>query len=340
LVEIWASLVVDAQERRATGDNRPVARLLSKTAPTRIYLVVAVPGLTRQRLVQLPTESAIKVADLPAWRGLGCGIRRLDVADVHNQPFLVLQQDIAGTERVYEMVIDDLAETLLESPARASMADLLENALGRWSAFFSEHGFDGLSPEQQRGLYGELWFLRDHLIPRLGALQAARAWSGFVGAPQDFQLGGRAIELKTSIAKLHHKVGIANELQLDDRGLASLHLGVLLLGELDGAPTLPRLVSDLDRLLQDEPGATSAYRDGLRSAGYLDAHADHYTTGYVYRSFRCFGVREGFPRILDTDIPEGVGDVRFTIAMSACAAFEVTIDDAVDEFSRGLDTAP
>lgn len=290
-------------------------------------------------LVQLPTDSTINVADLPAWQGLGIGIRRLDVADVRNEPFLVLQQDIAGTEKVYETVIDDLAESLMEWPPGSSLPDLLENALGRWSSFFSQHGFDGLSPEQQRGLYGELWFLRDHLIPRLGALHAARAWSGFVGAPQDFQLAGGAIELKTSTAKLHHKVGIANELQLDDRGLTSLHLGVLLLGELDGAPTLPGLVTDLDRLVQDEPGATSAYRDGLRSAGYLDAHADHYTAGYVFRSFRCFRVTEGFPRILDTDIPEGVGDVRFTIAMSACASFEVTIDDALAEFARGLDPA-
>ena len=290
-------------------------------------------------LVQLTTESAINVSDLPAWRGLGSSIHRLDVADAHNEPFLVLQQDIAGTEKVYEMVIDDLAETLLDAPAGASVADLLANALGRWSSFFSEHGFDGLSPEQQRGLFGELWFLRDHLIPRLGALHAARAWSGFVGAPQDFQVGGRAIELKTSIAKLHHKVGIANELQLDDRGLGSLHLGVLLLGELDGAPTLPSLVADLDRLVQEEPGAATAYRDGLRSAGYLDAHADHYTAGYVFRTFRCFRVREGFPRILDTDIPEGVGDVRFTIAMSACATFEVSVEDALTDFALGLQAA-
>ncbi len=316
-----------------------MARLLSKAAQTRIYLVVAVPELTRRMLVQLPTDSTINVADLPAWRGLGIGIRRLDVADVHNEPFLVLQQDVAGTEKVYETVIEDLAETLVEGPPGSSLPELLEHALGRWSSFFSQHGFDGLSPEQQRGLYGELWFLRDHLIPRLGALEAARAWSGFAGAPQDFQLAGRAIELKTSTAKLHHKVGIANELQLDDRGLASLHLGVLLLGELDGAPTLPDLIADLDRLAQDEPGATSAYRDGLKSAGYLDAHADHYTAGYVFRSFRCFRVTEGFPRILDTDIPEGVGDVRFTIAISACAPFEVTVDDALAEFARGLDPA-
>jgi hypothetical protein len=317
-----------------------VARLLSKATENRIYLVVAVPELTRQMLVQLPAESAINVAELPAWRGLGISIRRLDVADVHNEPFLVLQQDIPGTEKVYEMVIDDLAQTLLDGPTGRSLSELLENALGRWSSFFSQHGFDGLSPEQQRGLYGELWFLRDHLVSRLGALEATRAWSGFVGAPQDFQLAGRAIELKTSTAKLHHKVGISNELQLDDRGLESLHLGVLLLGELDGAPTLPALVADLDLLVQDEPGATTAFRDGLRSAGYLDAHADHYTAGYVFRSFRCFRVGEGFPRILDTDIPEGVGDVRFTIAIAACASFEVTIEAALADFARGLDPAP
>jgi hypothetical protein len=70
--------------------------------------------------------------------------------------------------------------------------------------------------------------------------------------------------------------------------------------------------------------AALQYRDALRLAGYLDVQASMYATGYAVRALQLFRVGPGFPRLLERDLPPGVGDVRYTVALAACQEFEVS----------------
>ena len=45
-----------------------------------------------------------------------------------------------------------------------------------------------LSPEEQKGLLGELFVLERLLLPRMDASSAVTAWRGPLGAPKDFEI--------------------------------------------------------------------------------------------------------------------------------------------------------
>jgi hypothetical protein len=61
----------------------------------------------------------------------------------------------------------------------------------------------------------------------------------------------------------------------------------------------------------------------LLEAGYLDEQAHLYSRGYVLRSFHAFEVKEGFPRLLEEDLPTGVGEVSYSIDLAMAKPYEV-----------------
>jgi hypothetical protein len=41
---------------------------------------------------------------------------------------------------------------------------------------------------------------------------------------------------------------------------------------------------------------------------------------------RFFNVVEGFPRILQGILPDGIGDLKYSVVVSACTSFEINKD--------------
>ena len=69
--------------------------------------------------------------------------------------------------------------------------------------------------------------------------------------------------------------------------------------------------------------------------GYKDSDANSYNDiGYTIRSRLQFGINEGFPRIVSSDMCAGVGDVTYSIAVATCAKFGIT-DEQLAELLRG-----
>src|SRR5262249_42442642 len=121
-------------------------------------------------------------------------------------------------------------------------------------------------------------------------------------------------------------VRIASERQLDDTALSSLFLHHLSLDARDaGGESLPSMVASIRALLADDPNARESLESGLLAAGWLDAMAERYAgRGYTVRSTSFFHVAPGFPRILEADLIEGVGDVTYGLSISVCAPFAVS----------------
>ena len=132
--------------------------------------------------------------------------------------------------------------------------------------------------------------------------------------------------MKTSAGNPLAAVRVSNLRQLDDACVESLHLVVIEVERHEnGLDTLPGAVSAMRTLiLESAPQAAFEFADRLVEYGYLDQHASHYAnTGYGVRAVRAFEVGEGFPRLIEADVPVGVGDVRYSIALSAITDFEV-----------------
>ena len=190
------------------------------------------------------------------------------------------------------------------------------------SLFFVKFGPEGLSDEAQRGLFGELWLLEQLLDEGLPDTIVVNRWRGPDRDAHDFQLPAAAVEVKTTKTGTPKVIPISGVKQLDDRGLPGLFLYFLQVEESASAElSLPELVGRLRNRLDD--ACRNQLDERLFQVGYTDQQFDEGTLQrYTVRRQRWFQVTTGFPRLLEPDLPAGVVDVRFSVALAHCAPHE------------------
>ncbi len=300
--EAWEQL--EKKSSSDAGTRQRVYRRLDLEKETGIRLSCSYPGLVWELLIEAgASEDALSVA-FPKWKGMDFEILALDVPK-EGTKHIGLSVEQRENRDVFVTVCADLVRGLEGCMTNSSRRSEIADFLTRWSAFFEKHGLEGLSPEEQRGLFGELWWLRKMIQSGIEPMDAVTSWRGCERSFQDFELAGRAVEVKTSMMKEPRKVQINSERQLDSRGLHCLHLFVLTITTTgaDGE-TLPMLVRSLRNALSQRPAAY-AFENSLIKAGYLEAHVSLYQTAYSLIREDLFQITDGFPRI--TEIPPGLG---------------------------------
>ena len=300
-------------------------------------LFIALEKPTNNRVLLLGLEDAAAVGELPALRSIEMRLRGDDPA---GQAALELKLTNRAYDRLFSVLVRDLVDIVTGSTTEDEAMNGIVSRLEQWQRLLARSGPDGLGEEAQRGLYAELWFLGEHLVPVLGAERAVHAWTGPYGTNQDFQLPDLAIEVKSTVGRFPQRLAIASERQLDDAGLDILLLFHLSLDiRQGGGRTLGGLVDALRRTLGDVGLSRPALEDGLLAAGYLDAHRARYDrVGYTVRESNLFHVWQDFPRIVEAGLPAGVGDVRYSVAVAECSRFAVDdnyLREVVGGTSRG-----
>ena len=311
LQQVWADLEKQGAE---TGAYR---RRIHPEAVVDLYLVVHKPENSRGLLVDVDL-SGVELGELPAGRGVD--LRWVTGTGGHPAIELVLAQP--AFRDLFDALVTDVAETAALATDAGDAAQRVAERMRRWQTFLKTSG-SGLSGERQRGLYGELYFLSKVLTGRVPTEAAVESWKGPYRARQDFSFGTFAVEVKTTVANLHQNLRISSERQLDTtplpRGLDLFHLSV------DGRPgagqTLPEIVAEV----RGKIGSSAQFEDSLFAAGYLDAQAVAYVTGYTVREANVFRVTESFPRLQEKDCPNGVAEVTYSVAVSALGPFLIDV---------------
>ena len=131
--------------------------------------------------------------------------------------------------------------------------------------------------------------------------------------------------MKTTSAKQHQKLAIASERQLDDTGAGTIVLLHLSLDVRQGqGETLPEMIASVRSLVAGDVIARDELENLLFEIGYLDIHATRYENiGYTIREYNYFKVGADFPKIIESDLRNGVGDVRYTISVAECKRFSI-----------------
>ena len=88
------------------------------------------------------------------------------------------------------------------------LVKVLLHRFEKWKSLFENVASAGLTPEEQRGLYGELFFLRKWLNNTTNKRKCIEAWYGPEKSNQDFQHEDWALEVKTSSGNNHQKIHI------------------------------------------------------------------------------------------------------------------------------------
>ena len=333
--ELWAILEKDAEGAKRPGLFR---RRVEPDAAADIFLAFDSRQKKKILLISVSGDCSGLRADVPACMGLHITLGPVQGEGKDRSSLAVNLEDRRFAD-VFSVLSHDLVSHVRSKDDGSKTIVAALDRLRRWQLFLKQQSPGGLGPEEQRGLLGELWLLKEVLIKQLTPRRAVMAWAGPEGRPQDFIAGSTAVEVKTSVAKRHNTLRIANERQLDESGYDNLFLGHLALDEVDRSGiTLAGLIESLREAVNDDPTALAELEDRLFASGFLEIHKEIYErTHYRVRSLDIYAVRDDFPRLTEPRLPGGVGDVRYSIVISDCSRFQIARKILEDALRRSVD---
>lgn len=276
-------------------------------------------GLVRPSMsirLTLGVDSAVGTEDLErATRGFRV-LRHYESVD--RRTYVSLELDTPAYHDLFQVITEDVAASILAADDEAGAVSAMRDRLNRWERFMTAAGPEGLSREDQVGLFGELTFFRTLLVLDVKAEDAVGWWTR---DNQDFQNGNRVVEVKATTSNSPTILMISNELQLDDTDCEELFLFHLWLKEIrGGGVSLPTLVKTIAETLTGAAAAT--FEDHLLDAGYHAAHKGLYeATGYTERKRNYYRVENDFPRLGRSDLRPGVGKVKYSVDVAGFERF-------------------
>jgi len=320
--ELWKSLEADAVTGK-TAASGWLLRLVKPAAACPLFLGLELSSRRRAIMLRLSPTSMPSRRLWPRSKGL-----ESFAISIEKAPHFGVCLKESRYADVFTALTEDLARRVTESASPSAQARAFLGQLTRWQKFLSASS-EGLGEQEQRGLWGELYLLRELLLPAFGPA-AVHSWKGGERAHQDFQMNSGAVEVKITLAKQPQIVRVTSERQLDDNTLPALFLNVTALDQRENGETLPAIVASLRAKLISDASAQEQFEDELLAAGYLDAHSLRYAErGYTVRVVNFFRVAKGFPRLVEADMPTGTGDANYALNVSACERFRVKGMDVI-----------
>lgn len=224
---------------------------------------------------------------------------------------------------IFTVLCEDLITSVSTETNEKKLVKEILNRFEKWKSLFNKIGLQGLTPEEQRGLFGELYFLRKYLQVNSNFLEVVNTWVGTEKQVRDFQSGTWAVEVKTTHGNNHQKVHISSERQLDTTNLDDLFLYHISLEQMQNSgETLNDIVDSVNAILETDALASNKLKSKIYEVGYFDLQRSLYDgKGYFIRHDAFYKVENDFPRIQESEIRVGVGDVKYSIILSQCTPF-------------------
>ena len=247
----------------------------------------------------------------------------------------VLQAASSDQNDVFAVVAQDILDELRKQKEAEKYIETLKRRIEKWRDFFKNPARNRLSERMIIGLFGELTFIRE--LRESGIEIASDLWNGPIKAAQDFQGERVAVEVKTASSNSLEYVHISSETQLDEAGRDALYLVAYRIERNDAAgTTLPEMIKQVALILDEHQRARFTAK--LTCLGYSEEDDALYNKRYSIKERNTYKVEDGFPRILRADLPQGVMDISYWLALQACDAFTVKFDEisqAIKEHENG-----
>ncbi len=286
-----------------------------------VFLGMKFPETYRMLILKVPFTIGKEFNFKYEFRGL-----KFDkIYDPDDSKFILLNLVLVDKQfkDVFDTLIADVLAAVINETDIKVILKNYSNRLIKWQSLFERFKQQGLTPEEQRGLFGELFFLRKFLQANSDFQNIVSSWIGSEKQIRDFQFGRWSVEVKTTHGNNHQKIHISSERQLDTTNMDNLYLHHLSLEvRQQSGETLNQLVDSVIEILSTDFTALNRFRNKLIEGSYFDHHRLLYAdVGYFIRQEIFYQVENTFPRIEERDIRNGVGDVKYSIVISQCSDF-------------------
>ncbi|HWA05147.1 MAG TPA: PD-(D/E)XK motif protein [Ignavibacteria bacterium] len=323
--EIWNELENDT----SVSSGLLLRRYAAKVLPD-VYIALRQPEGLRCVALHLNSESQVNIEPYNNLRDIS--IQFFPDEKDGNRYFLLILLASPQYEDVFSTLCEDLILEISNVTGEEKIVKELLNRFEKWRSLFDKAGLQGLTPEEQRGLFGELYFLRKWLSHSSNLHHCIDAWLGPEKGLRDFQLADWAVEVKTTHGNNHQKIHISSERQLDTSNLNTLFLYHLSLEtHQQHGEKLNHLVDSILELLNNDAPTQTQFKSKLMQGGYFFHHKPLYdNTGYFIRDESFYTVVDNFPRIEEADIHDGVGDVKYSIVLSNYSEYKISESSVIE----------
>jgi len=251
--------------------------------------------------------------------GINVDLRRLDTTASQG---LVLTLENHVDKDLFMGLCKTLVASLQPATNSATALAVALVHIKRWKAFLAGRKSRLLSAEEIRGLFGELLFLRSLYQNHLDQKAAIEAWCGPDRTHQDFIFGNTAVEVKSLSGRERSTVRISSEDQLESL-CDDLFLMIYRLSDM---PDSDRSLSlnGLMHLIENELTDATAIEElpkRLASYGYVEMR-EYDQPVFVVTAQHAYRLADGFPRLVRSDLQDGIVRVRYEIELEKIAAFE------------------
>ena len=313
---IWVELANDISTspglllRRYSGTVLPDV-FIALTKPEKYRCIAA--AISKSLTIELPTHVNLK------------DIRVEVIFDSPIKSKKVLLFKLMNNEYsdIFSILCEDMISNISEIQEEKNLIQELLSRFEKWRSLFDKAASHGLSENEQRGLFGELYFLRKLIATKGVSLHVIESWVGSEKQIKDFQFGKWCVEVKTTHGNNHQRVHISSERQLDISNLDNLYLYHISLDiRQNSGESLNELIYSIIDLLHSDFISLNKFNSKLLEVGYFEKHKHLYDSkGYFIRQDLFYKIENEFPRIEEAEIRKGVGDVKYSIVVSQCSKF-------------------
>ena len=219
-----------------------------------------------------------------------------------------------------------LCYDLLESTRNISPDVAFQRLISRYQAWYNMLSGvrpDILSPNQQKGLCGELLYLLEE-IDNIGAELALESWRGPHGADQDFINQNHWTEVK-SVGLSSDNVTISSLEQLAP--LTSGFLAVYKIEETTNIDSecfsLYSLVQRVEQRIAQSVNAGLLFAEKLYLSNCIISEPVYKDTYFVVKDFALYEVRDCFPRLTAEVVPSGITSAKYSISLASINEYKV-----------------
>ncbi|WP_010677773.1 PD-(D/E)XK motif protein [Bacillus timonensis] len=297
------------------------------------FILIGIDLLNFQRRIYIDITSENweddQLKSFPKWRGIEIGQEYFSqIGPLKEKNFLVISQNVEDSEEIFERVLQFLVERII-TESDIPLYTVVYEVLDRWHNFFKRKWDTNLTLEEEMGLFGELYYIYRwlELFPQEPPL-IIKDWKGPLKNRIDFVNKNAGVEIKTISSKIRDQIKISNELQLElNPVIDNLFLYVL---KVEVNNSIGKSLRNMIELIEEKltlraPSLAVKFKELLMEVGIL---GDDYDKNFFFvHEELAFNATEEFPKVTSKSLPLGISNVSYSIDLSHCKSFEVSIED-------------
>lgn len=330
--EIWSEL-----KKENVADKSPfLVRDFKKSRhdnPVRFTIARSFPENDYGILLEADKEFYPKDLETPNFENFE--IKYITNRQSKNYIWFFLKKD-SDFQKQFELICLDIIENSIHAKSQKGSILNFVNGIITWQELLKEKKSE-LGTNALKGLYAELYFINEILIPKFGEKKAIHFWKPNNNT-HDFVTGNMTIEIKATTISPIKSVSINSLKQLDETLTKKLYLFILQVGDSKGT-SVPEIIDQIkSKVKKNSPEDLYLFERKLFKEKYNDFFRDKYLKKTFFKNKEhIFEIRDDFPRLREIDLIKidrnGIIKAKYDINIQTCENYRTKSEDFYDNLS-------